>query len=96
MRAMVSSQKPNSFSVSVWMWTEKSLRSAAMSEPLSTAGEAPKSSWILTPSAPAATVSSAAPGSEHPRPRKPKLSGNSSAPWISRPRMFCPEQLTSK
>ena len=53
-------------------------RSAAISEPSITAAEAPKSSWILTPSAPPATDSSTAPGSEQPRPRKPKFNGQRS------------------
>ena len=96
MARRLSSQKPNSLMVSVCRQTEKSLRSAAISEPSITAPEAPKSSWILTPSAPPATDSSTAPGSEQPRPRKPKFSGLRSSDWISCPSTLGPEQLTSK
>jgi len=96
MARSVSSQNPYSLIVSVCRQTLKSCRSAAARQPSSTAGEAPKSSWIFTPSAPPATDSSTAPGSEQPRPRKPKLSGENSAACSIWPRMAGPEQLTSK
>jgi len=82
--------------VSVCRWTEKSDASVTRRLPSITAGEAPKSSWIFTPSAPRATVSATASGLELPRPRKPKLSGHSSAARMMRPSVWGREQLTSK
>ncbi len=72
----VRSKKPDSFSVSVWIWSCTSNSSAASSEAWITAGIAPQSSWIFRPIAPARICSlSGATDEAEPLPRKPKFSG---------------------
>ena len=58
--SIVSSTKPDSFSVSVWMQTWTSMSSATVSAERSTAGVVPQSSWHLKPTAPALTCSTSA------------------------------------
>ena len=58
--AIVSSTKPDSFSVSVCMHTCTSISSATVSAERSTAGVVPQSSWHLKPTAPASICSTSA------------------------------------
>src|SRR2546421_611733 len=76
---MVSSTKPASFSVSVWMATCTSCSSATASAVSIAAGVVPQSSCSLRPTAPASTCSRSGPGAEAlPLPSRPRLTGNSS------------------
>ena len=75
----MSSTKPDSFSVSVWMHTCTSISSATVSAERSTAGVVPQSSWHLKPTAPASICStSAALPCPWPLPRMPTLIGQPS------------------
>ncbi len=77
--AIVSSTKPDSLSVSVWMHTCTSISSATVSAERSTAGVVPQSSWHLKPTAPASICStSAALPCPWPLPRMPTLIGQPS------------------
>ncbi len=77
--AIVSSTKPDSLSVSVWMHTCTSISSATVSAERSTAGVVPQSSWHLKPTAPASICStSAALPCPWPLPRMPTLTGQPS------------------
>ena len=77
---MVSSTKPASFSVSVWIATGTSNRSATARQQSIAAGVVPQSSWSLRPLAPAAICSSRGAGSlALPLPSRPQLTGSGSA-----------------
>ena len=78
--AMVSSTKPNSFNVSVWIITCTSNRSATDRQQSIAAGVVPQSSCSFSAAAPARTISSSAAGREAlPLPAKPRLTGRPSA-----------------
>jgi hypothetical protein len=62
MARIVSSTKPASLSVSVWMHTCTSRRSATVRQQSIAAGVVPQSSWSLRPQAPARICSSMAAG----------------------------------
>ena len=77
---MVSSTKPDSFSVSVWIITCTSNRSATDSAQLMAAGVVPQSSCSFSEEAPARIISSSACGCEAlPLPENAILTGNPSA-----------------
>ena len=78
--ASVVSTKPDSFSVSVWIATCTSIRSATLSAASIAAGVVPQSSCSLSPIAPASTCSTSG-GARLalPLPRKPRFIGNASA-----------------
>ena len=78
--AMVSSTKPLSFSVSVWIITCTSNRSATERQQSMAAGVVPQSSCSLSEDAPARIISSSAAGCEAlPLPAKARFTGNPSA-----------------
>ena len=78
--AMVSSTKPDSFSVSVWIVTCTSWRSATDRQLSIAAGVVPQSSCSFSPQAPASICSSRAAGRlALPLPMKPRFIGNDSA-----------------
>ena len=88
---MVSSTKPASFSVSVWIATCTSLSSATPRQQSIAAGVVPQSSCSFSPQAPAATCSRSGSGSELlPLPKKPRLTGYSSAASSMRARFQAP------
>src|SRR4051812_29564955 len=77
--ATVSSTKPDSFSVSVWIMTCTSWSSATERQQSIAAGVVPQSSWSLSEQAPASTISTSPPGSEAlPLPASPRLTGKES------------------
>ena len=85
-RAIVSSTKPDSFSVSVWMATWTSYSSATRSEQSITAGVVPQSSWSFRPQAPASTCSISGAGRlALPLPSRPEFTGRPSTAWSIRP-----------
>ena len=78
--ATVSSTKPLSLSVSVWMATWVSVSSATVRQLSMAAGVLPQSSCSFRPMAPAATCSCSAPGRlVLPLPRKPRFMAKASA-----------------
>ena len=78
--AMVSSTKPDSFKVSVWIATCVSVSSATFKQLSMAAGVVPQSSCNFKPIAPALICSCNAFGSDAlPLPRKPRFMGNASA-----------------
>ncbi len=85
--AMVSSTKPDSFRVSVWMATCTSYCSATARQLSMAAGVVPQSSCSFRPMAPAASCSSRASGRlALPLPRKPRFMGKASAACSMRAR----------
>ena len=85
--AMVSSTKPLSFSVSVWIMTWTSKRSATSSAQRMLAGVVPQSSCSFRQLAPARSISSRAAGWEAlPLPEKDRLTGRPSAACSMRAR----------
>ncbi len=84
--AIVSSTKPASLRVSVWMASWTSSSSATRRLASMTAGVVPQSSWSLSPQAPARTCSRSASGRlALPLPKTPQLTGSASAAWSIRP-----------
>ena len=82
---IVSSTKPNSFSVSVWIITCTSWSSATERQQSIAAGVVPQSSCSFSAQAPALTCSTSAAGFEAlPLPAKPRFIGNASAASIMR------------
>src|SRR4026208_2268428 len=82
---MVSSTKPLSFSVSVWIITCTSWSSATDRQQSIAAGVVPQSSCSLSAQAPALIISSSAAGREAlPLPAKPRLTGHASAAGLMR------------
>ena len=82
---MVSSTKPDSFSVSVWIATWTSNWSATVRQVSMASGVVPQSSCSFRPQAPAAICSSSASGRlVLPLPKKPRLIGSPSAAWSIR------------
>ena len=78
--AMVFSTKPDSFSVSEWIATCTSVRSATSRQLLIAAGVVPQSSCSFRPITPASICSCNAAGKlALPLPRKPRFIGNASA-----------------
>ncbi len=78
--AIVSSTKPDSLNVSVWIATAMSSCSATPRQVSIAAGVVPQSSCSLSPQAPPSTISTNARGSEAlPLPKKPRLTGIPSA-----------------
>ena len=87
----VSSTKPHSLSVSVWMATCTSNSSATLSASSMTACVAPQSSWILKPTAPARSCSARGSRAEAwPLPSRPIFMGKSSTAWSMRARFHAP------
>src|SRR5438445_5140929 len=83
---IVSSTKPDSLSVSVWIITCTSWSSATDRQQSIAAGVVPQSSCSLSAQPPPATISSSAAGRDAlPLPAKPRLTGSASAAWIMRP-----------
>ena len=83
--ATVSSTKPDSLSVSVWMATCVSVSSATVRQLSIAAGVVPQSSWSLRPIAPALICSCSAAGKlALPLPKKPRFIGKASAACIIR------------
>mmetsp|Transcript_2375 Transcript_2375/g.7882 ORF Transcript_2375/g.7882 Transcript_2375/m.7882 type:complete len:229 (+) Transcript_2375:1503-2189(+) len=79
MAPRLSSTKPDSLSVSVWIVTATSCSSAKVRHASMAAGVVPQSSWSLKPAAPASTTSRSPAGSlALPLPENPKLSGRPS------------------
>ena len=79
---MVSSTKPASFKVSVWIHTCTSNLSATFRQEFIVEGVVPQSSWSFNPHAPASTWSIRLLSFvEFPFPKKPKFMGNASADW---------------
>ena len=77
---IVSSTKPASLIVSVWIATCTSYRSATLKQVSMAAGVVPQSSCSFSPMAPASTCSFNPSGSDElPLPRKPRLIGKPSA-----------------
>src|SRR6266481_366440 len=82
---MVSSTKPASLRVSVWIITWTSWSSATDKAQSIAAGVVPQSSCSLRAQAPALICSSSAAGRDAlPLPAKPRFMGNASAAWIMR------------
>ncbi|CAM5366451.1 hypothetical protein SGRI78S_01931 [Streptomyces griseus subsp. griseus] len=87
----VSSKKPPSFRLSVWMATWTSCSSATLSALSITAGVAPQSSCTLSAQAPATTCSLIASGRlPLPLAMMPRLTGRVSADWSSRAMLYGP------
>ena len=85
--ARVVSTKPNSFSVSVWIATCTSMRSATVRQLSMAAGVVPQSSCSFSPQAPASTCSLMPAGLlVLPLPKKPRFIGKPSAACSMRPR----------
>ena len=85
--AMVSSTKPDSFSVSVWIITCTSNRSATDRQQSIAAGVVPQSSCSFRQAAPARIISSSAAGRDAlPLPAKPRFIGRPSAACSMRAR----------
>jgi len=77
--AMVSSTKPDSFKVSVWIATATSMSSATVRQVSIAWGVVPQSSWSLSATTPALICSTSAAGwLALPLPNRPKLTGNPS------------------
>ncbi len=84
--ARVVSTKPNSFSVSVWIATCTSMRSATVRQLSIAAGVVPQSSCSFSPQAPASTCSLMPAGLQVlPLPKKPRFIGKPSAACSMRP-----------
>src|SRR5882757_4950353 len=82
---MVSSTKPDSFSVSEWIITWTSWSSATLRQLLMAAGVVPQSSCSFSAQAPALIISTSAAGRDAlPLPEMPRLTGNASNDWIMR------------
>src|SRR5438045_2391541 len=89
--AIVSSTKPLSFNVSVWIATAISSCSATERQQSIAAGVVPQSSCSLRPQAPDSTISTRAFGSDaFPLPKKPRLTGMPSAACRMRARCHGP------
>ena len=83
--AIVSSTKPDSFRVSVWIITCTSCSSATVRQVSIAFGVVPQSSWSLRAQAPARTISTSASGREAlPLPAKARFIGKLSAASIIR------------
>ena len=83
--AIVSSTKPDSLSVSVWIITCTSWSSATLRQLSIAAGVVPQSSCSFIAQAPALIISSSAAGRDAlPLQAMPRLTGNASTAWIMR------------
>src|SRR5438132_12935662 len=83
---IVSSTKPDTLSVSVWIITWMSYSSATERQLSIAAGVVPQSSCSLSAQAPAVIISTSDAGREAlPLPEIPRLTGNASNDWIIRP-----------